>query len=107
MAQSIDCAPVKPSPVKRGRFQTFEEAHHEKWPFVTIDEKGDTCENFEVRSTVMTVDFQFQLEAKPMEYQYQGAWLLRASEQHCKCCFLFCCCFFLIPNTQEIKEESF
>ena len=51
MAESIDRAPVKPSPAKRC-FQTFEKACHEKWPLVTIDEKVDACVNSEVRSTV-------------------------------------------------------
>ena len=27
----------------------FKKASHEKWPFVTVDEKGDTCVNSEVR----------------------------------------------------------
>ena len=42
MAESIDHAPVKPSPTKRGRFQTFKKVHCEKWSFTTIDKKGDT-----------------------------------------------------------------
>ena len=53
MAESIDHAPAKPSPVKRRRFQTFKKAYHEKWPFVTIDEEGDTCVNSEVHSSVV------------------------------------------------------
>ena len=53
MAESIDHAPAKPSPAKRRRFQTFKKAHHEKWPFVTIDEEDETCVNSEVRSTVV------------------------------------------------------
>ena len=53
MAESIDGAPAKPSPVKRRHFQTFKKASHEKWPFITIDEKGDTCVNSEVCSTVV------------------------------------------------------
>ena len=48
MAESIDRAPVKPSPAKRRRFQTFKKAIYEKWPLVTIDEKGDTYVNSEV-----------------------------------------------------------
>ena len=42
MAESIDCAPAKPSPAKRRRFQMLRKASHEKWPFITIDEEGDT-----------------------------------------------------------------
>ena len=53
MAESIDRAPAKPSPVKRRCFQTFKKGSHEKWPFVTVDEKGDTCINSEVPSAVM------------------------------------------------------
>ena len=53
MAESIDQAPAKLSSVKRRRFQTFKKASHEKWPLVTIGEKGDTCVNSEVRSTVV------------------------------------------------------
>ena len=41
MAESVDCAPAKPSPAKRRRFQTFKKAYHKKWPFVTVDEEGD------------------------------------------------------------------
>ena len=52
MAESIDRASAKPSPVKRC-LQTFKKASHVKWPFVTIDEKGDTCVNSEVLSTVV------------------------------------------------------
>ena len=44
MAESIDRAPVKPSPVKRRHFQTFKKASREKWPFVTVDEEDDTHE---------------------------------------------------------------
>ena len=59
MAETVDQAPAKPSPAKRRGFQTFSKASHEKWPFVTIDEKGDTCVNSEVRSTVVTwLDWQ-------------------------------------------------
>ena len=50
MAKSIDCTPAKPSPAKRRCFQTFKKVHHEKWP---VDEKGDTCMNSEVRSSVV------------------------------------------------------
>ena len=53
MAESIDRAPAKPFPAKRRRFQTFKEVHYEKWSFATIDEKGDTCVNTEVRSSVV------------------------------------------------------
>ena len=53
MAESIDHAPAKPSPVKRRHFQTLKKAYHEKWPFITTDEKGDTCMNSEVHSTVV------------------------------------------------------
>ena len=53
MAKPIDCAPAKASPVKRRSFQTLKKACHKKWPFVTIDEKGDTCLNSDVRSTVV------------------------------------------------------
>ena len=53
LAESIDHTPIKRSPVKRRRFQTFKKASHEKWPFVTVDEKGDTCENSEVHSIVV------------------------------------------------------
>ena len=45
MAESIDCATVKPPLAKRRHFQMFEKACHEKWPLDTIDEKGDTCMN--------------------------------------------------------------
>ena len=51
MAESIDHAPTKPSPVKRRCFQTFKKAYHEECPFVTVDEEGDTCVNSEVSST--------------------------------------------------------
>ena len=53
MAESIDRAPAKLSPAKRTHFQTFKKAYHEKWPFITTDEKGDTCMNSEVRSSVV------------------------------------------------------
>ena len=53
MAKSIDCTPVKPTPAKRRRFQTFKKAYHEKWPFITVDEEGDTCVNSEVHSSVV------------------------------------------------------
>ena len=48
MAKSIDRAPAKPSPAKRRHFQTFKKVHHK-----TVDEKGDTCVNSEVRSSVV------------------------------------------------------
>ena len=55
MADFIDCAPTKPSPAKRRCFQRCKKkkAYHEKWPFVTIGKKDDTCVNFEVHSTVV------------------------------------------------------
>ena len=53
MAESFDHAPAKPSPAKRRQFQTFKKASHEKWPFTTVDEKGDTCVNSEVPSAVV------------------------------------------------------
>ena len=53
MAESIDCAPAKLSPAKRRRFQTFKKEYHEKRSFTTVDEKGDTFVNSEVRSSVM------------------------------------------------------
>ena len=53
MAESIDHAPAKPSPVKRRHFQMFKKAFHEKWPSVTVDKKGDTCVNSEVPSAVV------------------------------------------------------
>ena len=53
MAESFDCAPAKLSPVKKRRFQPFKKAYPEKWPFVTVDEKGDTSVNSEVHSTVV------------------------------------------------------
>ena len=52
IAESIDRAPANQSPVKRRRFQTFEKVYHE-YTMVTIDEKGDTCMDSEVRSTVV------------------------------------------------------
>ena len=42
MAKPIECSPAKPTLVKRRRFQTLKKASHEKWPFVMVDEKGDT-----------------------------------------------------------------
>ena len=53
MAESVVHTPVKLSPLKRRCFQTFKKAYHEKWSFVTIDEKGDTCLNYKVCSTVV------------------------------------------------------
>ena len=53
MDKSIDHTPVKPSPLKRRCFQTFKKVHLEKWSFTTVDEKGDTCVNSEVRSSVV------------------------------------------------------
>ena len=51
MAESIDCAHAKPSSAKRTHFQT--KAYCEKWPFITVDERGDTCVNSELCSSVM------------------------------------------------------
>ena len=31
----------------------FKKASHEKWPFITIDEKGDICLNSEIHRTVV------------------------------------------------------
>ena len=53
VAESIDRTPSKPSPAKRRGFQMFKKVQHEKWSFATIDEKGDTCVNSEVRSSVV------------------------------------------------------
>ena len=52
-AESINRDTVKPSPAKRRRFPTFKKAYHEKWPLVTVDQKGDICVNSEVRSSVV------------------------------------------------------
>ena len=38
---------------RRRCFQTFKKAYHEKLPFITVDEKGDTCMNSEVCNTVV------------------------------------------------------
>ena len=51
MAESFDCTPTKLSPAKRRHF--YKKAYHEKQPFVTVDEKGNTCMNSEVHSTVV------------------------------------------------------
>ena len=53
MAESVDRKSAKPSPAKRGCFQTFKKVHHEKWSFATVAEKGDTCMNSEVRNSVV------------------------------------------------------
>ena len=53
MAKSVGRTHEKLSPVKRRHFQMFKKAFHEKWPFVTIDKKGDSCLSSEVRSTVV------------------------------------------------------
>ena len=36
----------------------FKKAEHEKWPFVTIDEKGDICMNSEVDCTIVIQNTQ-------------------------------------------------
>ena len=51
MAKSIDCSAAKPSAAKG--FQTFKKVHREKWSLTTVDEKGDTCVNSEVRGSVV------------------------------------------------------
>ena len=53
MAESFNRAPAKPSLAKRRRFQTLKKGHHEKWSIATVDEKGDTCVNSEVHSSVV------------------------------------------------------
>ena len=53
MAESIDRAPAKPSPANIRCFQKLKKVHHEKWSFAADDEKGDTCTNYEVRSSVV------------------------------------------------------
>ena len=53
MAESVVRASAKPSPTKRRYFQMFMKACHEKWPFSTVDKKGDTFVNSEVHSTVV------------------------------------------------------
>ena len=68
MAESIDHAPAKPSPVKRRRFQRFKKVYHERWPFVMIDEEGDTCANSEVCSTVV-----IRLNWRTVEHDQQTA----------------------------------
>ena len=52
-AESVDHAPAKPSPSKVRCIQTFKTEDYEKWPLVTVDEKGDTGMNSEVGSTVV------------------------------------------------------
>ena len=53
MGQPVDHKPATLSPTKRRHFQMFKRAYHEKWPLVTINEKGDTCTNSIVHSTVV------------------------------------------------------
>ena len=53
MAESTDCASAKPSLAKKRGFQTFKKDCHEKWPFITIEEKSAACMNSEVHSTVV------------------------------------------------------
>ena len=48
MAECIDHAHAKPSPVQRRHIQTFKKTSHEKWPFVTVDEKGNARVKFPV-----------------------------------------------------------
>ena len=48
MAGSKDCAPGKQSPVKKKTFANVTKGFHEKWPFVTVDVKGDTCVDSEI-----------------------------------------------------------
>ena len=49
MAESVDRTPAKQSPAKMRHFQTFKEAYHENWPFVTVD----TWVNSDVCNTVV------------------------------------------------------
>ena len=53
MAETIDRASAKLSPVKRRFSKRVKKAYHEKWPFITINEEGDTCVNSEVGRTVV------------------------------------------------------
>ena len=76
MAESIDHAPAKPSPAKRRHFQTFKKVHHEKWPFVTIDEKGDTCVNSEVHSTVLKLFDCGTVKRDRQKTAFSSAWNL-------------------------------
>ena len=55
MAGSTDYAAGKSFPVKKRKrcVEMFKKEHHEKWPFITIDKKGDTYIYFEVWSIVV------------------------------------------------------
>ena len=53
MAESVDHAPANPSSAKRSCFQTFKKAYLEKWLFLIIEEKGDTCVDSEVHCSVV------------------------------------------------------
>ena len=53
MAESISCTPAKLSLAKRRHFQTLKKAYHKKWPFVTTDEKDDTCVKFKICSSIV------------------------------------------------------
>ena len=86
MAKSIDCTPVKPTPAKRRRFQTFKKAYHEKWPFVTIDKKGDTCVNSEVNSTVVKI-LDWLTVKHDQQTAFSAAWKLEWVRE----CTLFDC----------------
>ena len=53
VAEPIDRTRAKRCLERSRSFQTFKKAYHEKWPLVTVDEKGDTGMNSEVGSTVV------------------------------------------------------
>ena len=53
MAEPIDRTHAKRCLERSRSFQTFKKAYDEKWPLVTVDEKGDTCVNSKVCSTVV------------------------------------------------------
>ena len=89
MAESIDRTPAKPSTAKRRRFQTFEKAYHEKWLFVTIDKKGDTCVNSEVRSSVMKW-LDWQTVKRDRLTAYSAVW-----NQYKRCTMYDCPVIFL------------
>ena len=58
----------------------FQKAPHKKWPFVTIDQKGDTCRNSEVRSTVVK---RLDWQRVEREWQKQGSQLCGVGEVDC------------------------